>query len=89
MIARFAHRAAKQRGERAPDAPGVDAGEIGARDQRLGRKRAPLIGAQGGIQPSRHPDYSAPIVRCQPGGRELNIARWGMPSRRFSKSDWG
>jgi hypothetical protein len=34
----------------------------------------------GGIQPSRHPDYSAPIVRCQPGGRELTMARWGMPS---------
>ena len=36
-------RAAKQRCQRAPDAPGVDAGEIGACDQRLGRTRVPLI----------------------------------------------
>jgi putative SOS response-associated peptidase YedK len=26
------------------------------------------------------PDYSAPIVRNQPEGRELMMARWGMPS---------
>jgi putative SOS response-associated peptidase YedK len=26
------------------------------------------------------PDYSAPIVRNQPEGRELTMARWGMPS---------
>jgi hypothetical protein len=42
----LAHRAAKHRRQRAPDATGVDAGEIGARDQRLGRARAALIGAQ-------------------------------------------
>ena len=39
------------------------------------------------------PDYSAPIVRNQPEGRELTMARWGMPSSRFAlkgkKSDPG
>jgi putative SOS response-associated peptidase YedK len=39
------------------------------------------------------PDYSAPIVRNQPEGRELMMARWGMPSPIFAlqgkKSDPG
>jgi putative SOS response-associated peptidase YedK len=39
------------------------------------------------------PDYAAPIVRNQPEGRELMIARWGMPSPVFAlkgkKSDPG
>jgi putative SOS response-associated peptidase YedK len=39
------------------------------------------------------PDYSAPIVRNQPEGRELMMARWGMPSPVFplkgKKSDPG
>jgi putative SOS response-associated peptidase YedK len=39
------------------------------------------------------PDYSAPIVRNQPEGRELTMARWGMPSPVFAlkgkKSDPG
>ena len=30
--------------------------------------------------PGIFPDYSAPIVRNQPEGRELTMARWGMPS---------
>ena len=30
--------------------------------------------------PEIFPDYSAPIVRNQPEGRELMMARWGMPS---------
>jgi putative SOS response-associated peptidase YedK len=30
------------------------------------------------------PDYSAPIVRNQPEGRELTVARWGMPSPVFA-----
>jgi len=30
------------------------------------------------------PDYSAPIVRNQPEGRELTMARWGMPSPIFA-----
>jgi hypothetical protein len=30
------------------------------------------------------PDYSAPIVRNQPEGRELKMARWGMPSPVFA-----
>jgi len=29
------------------------------------------------------PDYFAPIVRNQPEGRELMMARWGMPSPVF------
>ena len=30
--------------------------------------------------PGIYPDYSAPIVRNHPDGRELAMARWGMPS---------
>jgi len=30
--------------------------------------------------PGIFPDYSAPIVRNQPAGRELTMARWGMPT---------
>ena len=30
--------------------------------------------------PGIFPDYSAPIVRNSPDGRELAMARWGMPS---------
>jgi putative SOS response-associated peptidase YedK len=30
--------------------------------------------------PGIFPDYAAPIVRSSPGGRELAMARWGMPS---------
>ena len=34
--------------------------------------------------PGIFPDYAAPIVRNQPGGRELMMARWGMPSPTFA-----
>jgi hypothetical protein len=34
--------------------------------------------------PGIFPDYSAPIVRNQPDGRELTLARWGMPSPLFA-----
>jgi putative SOS response-associated peptidase YedK len=34
--------------------------------------------------PGVFPDYSAPIVRNQPDGRELAMARWGMPSPVFA-----
>jgi putative SOS response-associated peptidase YedK len=34
--------------------------------------------------PGIFPDYAAPIVRNQPGGRELMMARWGMPSPAFA-----
>jgi len=30
--------------------------------------------------PGVYPDYAAPIVRNQPEGRELTLARWGMPT---------
>jgi putative SOS response-associated peptidase YedK len=44
-------------------------------------------------QPGIFPDYSAPIVRNTPSGRELAIARWGLPSPAFAlagkKSDPG
>jgi putative SOS response-associated peptidase YedK len=43
--------------------------------------------------PGIFPDYAAPIVRNQPEGRELTMARWGMPSPAFAlkgkKSDPG
>jgi putative SOS response-associated peptidase YedK len=34
--------------------------------------------------PGIFPDYSAPIVRNGPDGRELTMARWGMPSPVFA-----
>ncbi len=34
--------------------------------------------------PGIFPDYRAPIVRNQPDGRELTMARWGMPSAAFA-----
>jgi putative SOS response-associated peptidase YedK len=34
--------------------------------------------------PGIFPDYRAPIVRNQPEGRELSMARWGMPSTVFA-----
>jgi putative SOS response-associated peptidase YedK len=44
-------------------------------------------------QPGIFPDYKAPIVRNTPDGRELTMARWGMPSPAFvlkgKKSDPG
>ena len=43
--------------------------------------------------PGIFPDYAAPIVRNQPDGRELTMARWGMPTPVFAltgkKSDPG
>jgi hypothetical protein len=43
--------------------------------------------------PGIYPNYSAPIVRNQPDGRELTMARWGMPAPLFAlkgkKSDPG
>ncbi len=37
--------------------------------------------------PAIFPDYAAPIVRNQPEGRELTLARWGMPSPVFALKD--
>jgi putative SOS response-associated peptidase YedK len=34
--------------------------------------------------PGIFPDYAAPIVRNTAGGRELAMARWGMPSPAFA-----
>ena len=34
--------------------------------------------------PGIFPDYPAPIVRHGPDGRELVMARWGMPSPAFA-----
>ncbi|MGI8568855.1 MAG: SOS response-associated peptidase [Methylocella sp.] len=34
--------------------------------------------------PGIFPDYAAPIVRNQPKGRELTMARWGMPTPVFA-----
>ena len=45
------------------------------------------------LLPGIFPDYSAPIVRNSEAGRELVMARWGMPSPAFAlkgrKSDPG
>jgi putative SOS response-associated peptidase YedK len=45
------------------------------------------------VMPGIFPDYPAPIVRNSPDGRELILARWGMPSPIFAlegkKSDPG
>jgi putative SOS response-associated peptidase YedK len=30
--------------------------------------------------PAVFPDYAAPVVRNQSGGRELALVRWGMPT---------
>ncbi|WP_127144296.1 SOS response-associated peptidase [Pelagibacterium montanilacus] len=35
-------------------------------------------------QPGIFPDHAAPIVRNTEGGRELALARWGMPSPAFA-----
>src|ERR1700731_1945519 len=35
--------------------------------------------------PGIFPDYAAPIVRNHPDGRELSMARWGMPSPLFAE----
>jgi hypothetical protein len=57
---------------------------FGAELDRLGNWQS-----QSGI----FPDYAAPIVRNSTEGRELTMARWGMPSPRFAlmgkKSDPG
>jgi putative SOS response-associated peptidase YedK len=34
--------------------------------------------------PGIFPDYPAPIVRNADGGRELALARWGMPSSQLA-----
>ena len=34
-----------------------------------------------------YPDYPAPIVRNQECGREMVMARWGMPSPAFALED--
>jgi putative SOS response-associated peptidase YedK len=36
------------------------------------------------LLPGIFPDYAAPIVRNQQEGRELTMARWGMPSPVFA-----
>jgi hypothetical protein len=34
-----------------------------------------------GPLPGIYPDYAAPMVRNSPGGPEMLMARWGMPTR--------
>ncbi len=54
-----------------------------------------MLGQTGNMPllPGIFPDYSAPIVRNSPQGRQLAMARWGMPSPVFAlkgrKSDPG
>jgi len=35
-------------------------------------------------QPGIFPDYPAPIIRLGTGGRDLAMARWGMPTPKFA-----
>jgi putative SOS response-associated peptidase YedK len=37
-----------------------------------------------GPMPGIYPDYAAPVVRNAPDGRDLAMARWGMPSPQFA-----
>jgi putative SOS response-associated peptidase YedK len=37
--------------------------------------------------PGVFPDYTAPIVRTGPKGRELATARWGMPSSNSASTE--
>ena len=39
------------------------------------------------LLPGIYPDYPAPIVRNRSGGRELAMARWGMPSSQRTLMD--
>jgi putative SOS response-associated peptidase YedK len=52
-----------------------------AGDPRIGGRHARQDGNFPPL-PGIFPDYAAPIVRNQPGGRELTMARWGMPHWR-------
>lgn len=46
---------------------------------------AGLTDHTGNLQPGRvYPDYLAPIIRTGDAGPELVMARWGMPSPKFS-----
>ena len=55
-----------------------------AGDPRIGRRHARLGQATSRLCSGIFPDYAAPIVRNQPDGRELTMARWGMPSPVFA-----
>ena len=68
---------AGQRRQRAP--PCIGAGEIGARDQRVGGKRAPLIGPQRVALPFRRPALGP----GQLGARHRNLDR---PERACQRS---
>jgi putative SOS response-associated peptidase YedK len=39
--------------------------------------------------PGIYPDYGAPIIRNGPEGRELVMARWGMPTPPQYRSERG
>ena len=65
----LADRAAKQGSECAAHPACVGAGKVGARDQRVGNKRAPLIGPQRLALPLRR----LAIRSVQPGARHLDL----------------
>ncbi|OJH00132.1 hypothetical protein BL313_11685 [Staphylococcus hominis] len=67
----FADRPAKQGRQGAAHPPGIGAGEIAARDQRVGGQRAPLIGPQRLALPFRRPA----LGRGQPGARHRDLDR--------------
>lgn len=43
-----------------------------------------MIDSLGNLEPTLdiYPDYKAPIVRNTPGGREMAMVRWGLPSSK-------
>ena len=67
----LADRSAKQGRQRATHPPCIGAGEIRARDQRVGGKRAPLIGPQRLALPFRR----FALGSGQPGARHRNLDR--------------
>ena len=67
----LAHRAAEQRRERPAYPPCVGAGEIAARDQRVGGKRAPLVSPQRLALPLRR----LAVGGVQPGARHRDLDR--------------
>ena len=76
----LANRSAEQRRQRAPHPPRIGAGQIAARDQRIGGKRTPLIGSQRPALPFRGLAFG--VVKPGPRHRDLDRSeRARQPSR--------
>jgi hypothetical protein len=72
---------------------GIDAPERGRPGYGQAIRRLFQVGASNDksgnlpAMPGIYPDYPAPIVRNANGGRELAMARWGMPSSQKALMD--